>query len=396
MPHAPHDFSGLTVSAAEAGMKLLRFLERRFGGEICRSALYKWIRTGQVRVNGGRATPHGVLAEGDAVRVPPFAAPRALGGEPCPALLAEEGETASDRSPAPGAPTDLGSGLALLATAGDILVLNKAAGLASQPGCGDSVAARLRCAFQGSVFVPAPAHRLDKHTSGLMVAGLTHRAQRHLHELVKEGGMVKEYLAWTCGCAWHEQPRLLRDALFVTREGKRELVAARPGDAGEVLLEPQTTASRAIGHAIRDESFVPPGGAEGYGKRGGAASGGQALCAVAAVMTLAPQTLPKALQSASPLLATWGATLLLVRLMTGRKHQIRVQLSSRGYPIIGDGRYGGPRFSHMLLHAFALSFAAPSGGGLLSFSVLPDWPEPFMPDAATIASAQARLRDALQ
>lgn len=364
-------------------MKLLRFLERRLGEGVAQSVLYKWVRTGQVRVNGGRARPHVVLAEGDAVRLPPFAAPPARTGE---------AETSGSAQPQPlGAPPDLGPGLTPLARAGDVLVLNKAAGLASQPGGGDSVASRLRKAFRASAFVPAPAHRLDKHTSGLMVAGLSHRAQRHLHELVKEGGLIKEYLAWVCGCPWDERPRLLRDALFVACEGKKELVAARPDKAGEVRLAPRPASEWSAGPDARKHLCAAPGGVEGA--TGG---GSPALCVVAVVMRLGPPDLPGALQSASPLLAARGATLLLIRLLTGRKHQIRVQFASRGCPIIGDGRYGGPRFSRMLLHAFALSFTAPGEGGSFSFAVSPDWPEPFSLEAASVASARERLRGALQ
>ena len=218
-PAAP---SPLIVSPAEAGMKLLRFLERRLGASAPRSMLYKWLRTGQVRVNKGRAKAHDILAEGDAVRVPPFAAPREI-KESGPSVPCSPDAVL----PAPGI-LDLGPGLTLAAKAGDVLVLNKAAGLASQPGGGDSVSARLASAFADSAFVPAPAHRLDRHTSGLMLAGLTHRAQQGLHALIKEGGMVKEYLVWVCGGMSDGGPLLLRDSLFTDNAGGRELVAARP------------------------------------------------------------------------------------------------------------------------------------------------------------------------
>ena len=56
------------------------------------------------------------------------------------------------------------------------------------------------------------------------------------------------------------------------------------------------------------------------------------------------------------------ATLLSIRLLTGRTHQIRVQLASRGHPILGDAKYGGARafprgsaISGLLLHAFRLT-----------------------------------------
>ena len=62
----------LTVSRAESGQKLLNFLQRRI--EAAAGELHKWIRSGQVRVNGGRSKAFDRVSEGDLVRVPPFAA----------------------------------------------------------------------------------------------------------------------------------------------------------------------------------------------------------------------------------------------------------------------------------------------------------------------------------
>src|SRR6185295_994225 len=72
-----------------------------------------------------------------------------------------------------------------------------------------------------------------------------------------------------------------------------------------------------------------------------------------------------------------GLSLLRCRLVTGRRHQIRVHLAARGWPIVGDPQYGEPRWSHVAdpaladvlrefprqaLHAWTLSFPHPVGG----------------------------------
>ena len=70
----------LSVSRAESGQKLLNFLQRasaRPAGD-----LHRWIRTGQVRVNGARSKAFDRLNEGDLVRVPPFAERLPAGEEP--------------------------------------------------------------------------------------------------------------------------------------------------------------------------------------------------------------------------------------------------------------------------------------------------------------------------
>ena len=64
-----------------------------------------------------------------------------------------------------------------------------------------------------------------------------------------------------------------------------------------------------------------------------------------------------------------GRAALLVRLETGKKHQIRVHLSELGCPIVGDRIYGGPSFQRLLLHAALLCFQHPiTGAQVLTIS----------------------------
>ena len=69
-----------------------------------------------------------------------------------------------------------------------------------------------------------------------------------------------------------------------------------------------------------------------------------------------------------PVEALGDFTLVEVKPLTGRTHQIRVHLSALGFPIVGDKVYGGKRkpvFPRQALHAFAIEFDRPSGGGRL-------------------------------
>lgn len=62
-----------------------------------------------------------------------------------------------------------------------------------------------------------------------------------------------------------------------------------------------------------------------------------------------------------------GLSLLDVRLLTGRKHQIRVQFAERGHPVVGDAKYRGPKAPRLALHARSLSFPHPRTGKRLVF-----------------------------
>ena len=67
-------------------------------------------------------------------------------------------------------------------------------------------------------------------------------------------------------------------------------------------------------------------------------------------------------------------TLVKVRLYTGRTHQIRVQFASRGFPIVGDRRYGasaGENEIHLFSHK--IEFTSPFDGILHSFSAYPNF-----------------------
>lgn len=59
-----------------------------------------------------------------------------------------------------------------------------------------------------------------------------------------------------------------------------------------------------------------------------------------------------------------GRSLLQIRLYTGRTHQIRVQFSSRGFPLVGDRKYGAAQGGALQLCAYRLSFPHPKGGRL--------------------------------
>jgi 23S rRNA pseudouridine955/2504/2580 synthase len=253
---------------------MLHFLARRLG--LARNMIHRWIRTGQVRRNGARVSAFDRVESGDRIRVPPFALRMAA--------VPETGE-ASGR-PLPG----------IVAEAPGLLVLNKPAGLPVQPGSGhtDSVAGRLAAHFAHLPFKPTPAHRLDKDSSGLLLAATSYERLRSLHEAFELRGLQKTYLAWVEGAWPQDGPCALRDVLEKTGEPGREKVV-RSVRGREALCE--------------------------------------ALC----------------------LHREERRSLLRVRLFTGRTHQIRVQLSARGHPVCGDVKYGAhPRRGGLLLHAFSL------------------------------------------
>lgn len=298
------------VDEAESGQKVLQFLQRRLN--LPPTLLHRWIRTGQVRLNGGRCKPFARVQAGDAVRLPPFAL-----------KMAAQSKAALTEGPVPAtAPSQSDEKAALplppvVGTAGSIWAMLKPAGLPTHPGTGhsDSLATRLAARYDQAAFKPTPAHRLDKDTSGILLVAASFEALRQLQEAMRQRAMIKEYVVWVHGSWPWAETRLLRHHLHKEAERGYEKMRAVNAGAKERARE--------------------------------------AVCLV------------------RPLRVHERESLLLVRLVTGRTHQIRVQLASLGHPVLGDAKYGlrsRPAPKGMYLHA--LRVILPDGR---EFACLPDW-----------------------
>ncbi|MBQ9536849.1 MAG: RluA family pseudouridine synthase [Desulfovibrionaceae bacterium] len=188
--------SNFKVTSAEHDLKLLALLERHLG--LPKSLLHRWVRTGQVRRNGKRCQPFERVAQGDLIRLPPFAFKLKGLDNKMPQL-----------GPLP----------RLIGSHADLLCYCKPRGLPTHGGTGhlDSLAARLQQAFWAAPFIPVPVHRLDRDTSGLILVATTYRALRRTQEAWQNQLITKEYLCWVWGKWPYKEPRLLID--FVQKIG---------------------------------------------------------------------------------------------------------------------------------------------------------------------------------
>ena len=164
-----------------AGQRLDNFLLGLLKGAP-RSLIYKLVRSGQVRVNGGRAKAERKLEGGDEVRIPPL-------------RLAEPGD-----KPAP--PKGFMDALdaAIVYEDARLLALNKPSGVASHGGSGISFGAieTMRALRPNQTL--ELVHRLDRDTSGLLIIAKKRSALTEMQALMRdEGGIAKRYLALLTG-----------------------------------------------------------------------------------------------------------------------------------------------------------------------------------------------------
>ena len=155
-----------------------------------------------------------------------------------------------------------------------------------------------------------PVHRLDKNVGGVMVYARTREAAARLSRAVQEGTMVKEYVALVHG------------------------IPPETGDWQDLLWK--DSQKNKVYVVKRERKGVKPARLEFLRLKAG------------------------------------DPSLVRVLLHTGRSHQIRVQFSSRGYPLVGDHKYGArdDRTAPML---FSCALTFPYLGKQLHFEALPDW-----------------------
>jgi 23S rRNA pseudouridine955/2504/2580 synthase len=203
-----------------------------------------------------------------------------------------------------------------------LLVVNKPSGLAVHGGSGISLGLieSLRQLRPHARFLEL-AHRLDRDTSGCLVVAKKRAALLKLHEMLRDGKVDKRYLALIMG-EWQGKARRIDAPLQKNQlqSGERRVNVSEEG---------KESASR----------FTP--------RRVFPASG---------------EDRP-------------GATLVEIRLLTGRTHQARVHAAHIGQPIAGDDKYGDKSFNRQIrgaglqrlfLHAASLTFAHPVTGAALT------------------------------
>jgi 23S rRNA pseudouridine955/2504/2580 synthase len=204
-PSAQH----VEIGPDAEGQRLDNYLLRVLKG-VPKTHVYRIIRSGEVRVNKGRADASTRLALGDSVRLPPL-------------RLSERAEEKSEAM-ARGVPA---RSFPVLYEDDAFLAIDKPAGVAVHGGSGVDfgVIEQLRMARPGAPFLEL-VHRLDRETSGVLLVAKKRSALRALQDQFRERETGKTYLALAVG-AWPVRHKVLNKPLV------RYLLPGKPGTEGE-------------------------------------------------------------------------------------------------------------------------------------------------------------------
>lgn len=213
-----------TVTDGEADLRLDRWFKRHYPW-LGHGRLEKLLRTGQVRVDGGRAKAATRLESGQTIRIPPLGDPPAEdNATPRPVRVRADPERIEALQ------------AAVLHKDDAVIVLNKPAGLATQGGTGqtehlDGLLDHLRF---GAAERPRLVHRLDKDTSGVLLLGRTATATAALAKALRARDAHKLYWALVVGVP-------------VQRQGKIVLALSKlPGAAGERMVADEEDGKNAV------------------------------------------------------------------------------------------------------------------------------------------------------
>lgn len=275
----------IRITKNEENQRLDKFL-LKYMNKASKGFLYKMLRKKRIKYNGGRAEGSELLKAGDTLQL-------YLAEETISSFMEEKTVAEAKRH------------FAIVYEDDDILVVSKPAGLLTHPEKSsdkdtliDQILYYLYQKGQylpeaDSSFTPALCNRLDRNTSGIVIAGKTLKGVQAVNETIRSHKLDKYYLT---------------------------LVAGEIREAGEITA-----------YLTKDEekNQVRISKREGSGK--------------------------KTMTKYRPLACAKGYTLLEIHLITGKTHQIRAHMQSIGHPVVGDRKYGSEHSNQKFREEYALS-----------------------------------------
>lgn len=309
----------IIITKEYEGQRLNKFLGK-YLDNAPQSFIYKMLRKKNIKINNGKASGNEILSQGDRIKI--FMTDETIGkfrkDGYIPKIEQDEKEiNASTHTSGNDIVLDI------LYEDEDILVLNKPTDVLSQKSQPDDYTLNEQIVDyyhekerKDPLFTPSVCNRLDRNTSGVILAGMSFNGSRCLSAMLKDRTLDKYYLTVVSGKV--PEKKIVKGYLTKLSTHNRVTVFSSKEDA--------------VKHGADKISYIET-------------------------------------QYEPLVYGTWKEkdyTLLKVKLITGKTHQIRAHLHAIGFPIIGDGKYGDKfinkimkkdfLLTYQLLHAYCITF----------------------------------------
>ncbi|MDD6400818.1 MAG: RluA family pseudouridine synthase [Lachnospiraceae bacterium] len=301
----------LKVAKGDEGQRLNKYL-MKYLNKAPSSFIYKMLRKKNIVLNGKKANGNEIISSEDSVKL--FLSDETI------ASFREEKNKQTSRYVDKSIDSNLNCDIKVLYENGDILVLHKPVGILSQKASESDYSIndfvieyynmlKEKNNMLNNYFIPSICNRLDRNTSGIIVAGLSQYGSQFLSKAMKERSADKYYFTIVCG----NFSKKMHIISYISKDEKNN-----------------------ISKVISQNDYIE-------------------------LTEKLQQNYTKIETLFEPLSFNNRFTLLKIKLITGKSHQIRAHLKQMGYPIIGDKKYGDElvnryvrdkyRLNNQLLHS---------------------------------------------
>lgn len=314
----------IIVDRNSKGIRLNKYLGKYLDAAP-QSFIYKMLRKKNIKYNGGKADGNEILSEGDIINI-------YLSDETVAKfkknlmtdnfstnVIKDSSDICRNNKPL--------ENIDIIYEDDDILILNKPVGILSQKAKAEDYSLNEMIVDYynkredvDDMFTPSVCNRLDRNTSGIILAGMSYQGTRVLSKMLKDRTLSKYYLTIVKGNI--EKSATIKGFLAKKETHNQVVIYSTKQEAIKAGVESPAyieTRYEPVKHGSIDD-----------GRR------------------------------------SYDITLLKVELITGKTHQIRAHLKSIGHPILGDGKYGHKDINaymrkefglkHQLLHAYEIHF----------------------------------------
>ncbi len=306
----------LIISGNDSGQRLNKYL-LKYLNNAPSSFVYKMLRKKNITLNGKKAAGDEILEDKDIVKL--------FLSEDTIEKLKKQGDVYSDeKSKNSKINKKQGQELQILYKTNDMIAVHKPVGILSQKASFDDYSINEMivdyCMQNGlytndTTFTPSVCNRLDRNTSGIIMAGTSLKGSQYLSEIIRNGKIEKYYFALVDGLIDKD----IEQKAYIKKDNDKNISVVINADVSDSINNKRS------GYDYIETHFMP-------------------------------------------LSSNGRYTLLKIHLITGKSHQIRAGLKELGYPIAGDYKYGNSEVNRYFRNKYGLKSQFLHAGQL----ILPD------------------------